>query len=656
MNNLNLILDTITDGIVVVDHLGLVLYANQSAYSIFDRKKLLGTKLAIPVGTSKEPLEINLIRRNSLGWAELRSAPLEWQGLPAYVIGIRDITERKLDEDRLRQAAVVFESTHEGVIITDAKKCIQRVNQAFTDITSYTESEVIGQTPCLLNSGRHDAEFYATMWQAIASSGHWQGEIWNRRKTGEVYPELLSISSVTNQQGTVTNYVGVFADISMLKASQSKIEFLAHHDPLTSLPNRLLLLSRLQHALQIADRDGNLLAVLMLDLDHFKYVNDNFGHLAGDELLQQVAKKIVSCLREVDTVCRLGGDEFTVLLENISQPEDAALVAQAIINTLSKTWHLSNNIIEVQIGVSIGISLFPGHGDNPEELLQRADAALYQAKNEGRGRFKYFSEEFTHAARTRINIETSLRKAIDEGEFRVFYQAQVDVFSGRIVGTEALLRWLHPDNGLISPIHFIALAEDLGLITQIGNWMLKETCTQVKQWLDSGFRTLSLAINVSPHQFIHSPIDDIVAEILTATDFPATQLELELTESALMMQECFAIPVMECLSALGVRLSLDNFGTGYSSLSFLKQFPISSLKIDKSFIKNIPGNQSDMAITTTIIAIAHTLGLKVIAGGVETKEQLAFLQQQGCDYYQGHLISQAIPASEFESLLKMQEW
>lgn len=389
--NLNLILDTITDGIVVVDQVGVVLYANHSARGIFGRDGLVGTKLAIPLNPSIEPLEINLVRRGGLGWAELRSAPLSWQGRSAYVIGIRDITERKLNEDRLRQASAVFENTHEGVLITDALTRIQRVNRAFTDITSYAEAEVIGKTPAFLRSGRHDAEFYARMWQSIKETGHWQGEIWNRRKTGDIYPELLSISSIANPHGTVTNYVGVFADISVLKASQSEIEFLAHHDPLTALPNRLLLLSRIDHALRIARREGKRLAVLMLDLDRFKQVNDSYGHLAGDELLQQVAKRIVSCLREADTVCRLGGDEFTLLLENIGRREDAANVALAVIDALNQPWCLSD-AIEVSIGASIGISLFPEHGSDPEQLLRQADAALYQAKREGRGCFKYFSE------------------------------------------------------------------------------------------------------------------------------------------------------------------------------------------------------------------------------------------------------------------------
>jgi diguanylate cyclase (GGDEF)-like protein/PAS domain S-box-containing protein len=651
--NLDLILETITDGILVVDELGFVLYTNQSAERIFDRDALLGTKLAIPVSASEVPQEINLIRRSGLGWAELRSAPINWRGQQAYVIGVRDVTERRLDEDRLRQAAAVFESTREGVLMTDAGKRILRINRAFTDITSYTEADVIGQLPSMLSSGRHDAEFYADMWSCISTAGHWQGEIWNRRKNGEVYPELLSISAVANKSGEVTNYVGVFADISLLKATESRLDFLAHHDPLTRLPNRLLLFSRMEHAIEVALRDGKMLALLMIDLDRFKDVNDSFGHLAGDELLQQVAKQLNSRLRGVDTVCRLGGDEFTVLLEDIAQPEDAARVSNDIITTLGEPWLLSNGR-EVHIGASIGISLFPEHGATPVELLQQADTALYQAKAEGRGRFKYFSEDLTRSARARMDLEVRLRRAIDKGELRVFYQPQVNVDNGRIMGAEALVRWQDPDEGLIPPLRFISIAEETGLITAIGNWILRETCRQGKRWIEAGLPSLTLAVNVSPHQFLHSNIEEIVAETLAETGFPAHRLELELTESALMQREDEAIQVLNRLHALGVRLAIDDFGTGYSSLAYLKLFPLDVLKIDKSFIDDIPHHRDDMEIAAAIVAMAHTLRLKVLAEGVETQAQLAFLQAQGCDLYQGYLTSPAVPADEFEKLLLAQ--
>jgi len=651
-DNLQLILNAITDGVVMVDQLGKVLYANQSSERLFERNNLIGKTLAIPVNTSvTTPQEINLVRPSGIGWAELRSAPIKWQGTQAYVIGVRDITESKINDKRLRLAAAVFENTRDGVMVVNAELRIAHINTAFTDITGYAEAEAIGQQANLLRSGRHNAEFYEQMWQSIIATGHWQGEIWNRRKNGEVYPELLSISTVTDKSGKITNYVGVFADISKLKASEVQLDFLAHHDPLTRLPNRLLLLSRLEHAIRTAQREKKILALLMLDLDRFKEVNDSFGHLAGDELLQKIAQRLTSRVRSVDTVCRLGGDEFTILLEDIARLEDAALVANDIINVLSEPWQLSQNI-EVRIGASVGISLYPDHGDQPEQLLQYADSALYHAKAEGRGCFRYFSESITQAARIRMDIEVRLRRAINEGELRVFYQPQVDVQTGRIVGAEALVRWQDPLNGLVPPATFIELAEKTGLITSLGNWVLKEACSQGKRWLNAGLPPLTIAVNVSPHQFRYSHIDCVVRETLSETEFPAHHLELELTESALMQREGEAILILERLHALGVTLAIDDFGTGYSSLSYLKRFPLNILKIDKSFIDDIPEQESDREITATIIAIAHTLHLKVLAEGVETLAQLAFLQEQGCDLYQGYLISPPLPATQFEQLFR----
>jgi diguanylate cyclase (GGDEF)-like protein/PAS domain S-box-containing protein len=651
-DNLQLILDAITDGVVMVNNLGKVLYANQSAEHIFEHEHLIGKTLAIPINPSATtPQEINLIRPSGIGWAELRSAPIMWHGEPAYVIGVRDITESKAADKRLRQAAAIFENTRDGVMVVNNQLRITHINTAFTDITGYSEAEAIGQRASLLRSGRHNTEFYREMWQSINTTGHWQGEIWNRRKNGEVYPELLSISAVTEKSGEVSNYVGIFADISKIKASEVQLDFLAHHDPLTRLPNRLLLLSRLEHALKIAQREQKMFALLMLDLDRFKEVNDSFGHLAGDELLQQIAQRLSSRLRGVDTVCRLGGDEFTILLEDMSQPEDAALVANDIINVLSEPWQLSENI-EVRIGASVGISLYPDHGDEPEQLLQQADSALYHAKAEGRGCFKYFSVAITQAARIRMDIEVRLRRGINEGELRVFYQPQVDVNTGHIVGAEALVRWQDPLNGLVPPAIFIELAEKTGLITSLGNWVLKEACLQGKRWLDKGLPPLTIAVNVSPHQFRYSHIDTVVRDILAETGFPPHRLELELTESALMQREGEAILILERLHALGVTLAIDDFGTGYSSLSYLKLFPLNILKIDKSFIDDIPEQQSDREITSTIIAIAHTLQLKVLAEGVENPAQLAFLQEQGCDFYQGYLTSPLLPAANFEQLLR----
>jgi diguanylate cyclase (GGDEF)-like protein/PAS domain S-box-containing protein len=564
-----------------------------------------------------------------------------------YVGTITDISDLKLNEQRLRQAAAVFESTREGVMITDAGRRITMVNRAFTDITGYEESETIGNTPSMLRSGRHNAAFYHTMWATILATGHWQGEIWNRRKTGEVYPELLSISAVKNEDGDVTHYVAVFADISKLKASEMELEFLAHHDPLTQLPNRMLLVSRLEHGLEKALRDSKLLAVLMLDLDRFKDVNDSFGHVAGDELLQQVAERLSLRLRGTDTVCRLGGDEFTVLLEEINHPEAAARIATEIIAALSEPWQLSNGI-DVRIGVSVGISLYPDHGTTPEALMQHADTALYQAKNEGRNRFKYFSEELTRVARERMDLEWRLRQAVDRGELQIYFQPQINIANGRMIGAEALLRW-HANNGdLISPLRFIPIAEETGLISSIGAWVLRETCLIGKRWQQAGRPELRLAVNVSPNQFLYGDISETVAEILAETDFPAYCLELEITETALMKREAEAIEILTRLHGMGIRLAIDDFGTGYSSLAYLKMFPVDVLKIDKSFIDDIPNHRDDMEITATIIAMAKTLRMKVLAEGVENHAQLDFLKTQDCDFYQGYITSPPLSIEDFE--------
>lgn len=650
-SSFELILATITDGIVVVDQFGIVVYANPSAEQIFERGDLLGKDLAIPLYPSESFQDINLIRRSGIGWAELRSAPITWKDQPAYVIGIRDITERKKTEIYLRQSAAVIESTREGLMVTDIDKRIVRINPAFTEITGYTEAEVIGKTPKVLRSGRHDQMFYSAMWASITNTGHWQGEIWNRRKNGETYPELMSVDVVKDSDGRLCNYVSVFTDISKLINTQSELDFLAHHDPLTRLPNRLLLLSRLHHGIQRSLRDSKCLALLMIDLDRFKDINDSFGHLVGDELLQLVAEKLLVHLREVDTVSRLGGDEFTVLLEDISGSADAAHVASDIIRDLSEPYRLSNGA-EVRIGASIGISIFPGYGTTPEQMLQQADSALYQAKTEGRGCFVYFSESLTKAARERIDIEVRLRRAINQGELRVFYHPQVDIVSGRIIGAEALVRWQDPIEGLILPSRFIHIAEVTGLIGEIDDWVLRETCQQGQRWLAAGIPPLTLAVNLSAYQFLQGDISSTVAQVLGETGFPATNLELELTESALMKRETESIQTLNQLRAVGVRLAIDDFGTGYSSLAYLKLFPLDVLKIDKRFIDDVPIHRDDMEIVATIVAMAHTLRLKVMAEGVENESQLAYLKTLGCDMFQGYLCSQPLLAADFEKLLK----
>ncbi len=588
----------------------------------------------------------------SIAWVKGQVAPeLDNDGqLIGFVGTVTDITAIKTNEENHRMSNAVFENTREGIMVTDINNKIVTVNRAFTEITQYLHDESIGMTPKMLASGRHDRDFFTAMWESLRLTGHWQGELWNRRKNGDVYPELLSISAIKDESGVVINYVGVFADISNIKASEEKLEYLAHHDALTHLPNRLMLLSRIDHAISASRRDNSKIALLMLDLDRFKNVNDNFGHLAGDELLKLVAAKLISKVRDVDTVSRLGGDEFTILLENIASPEDAARVANNIIYSLEEPWLLTDNI-EVRIGCSVGICIYPGHGETALELLQHADAALYQAKAAGKGCSRFFSEKLTQAARNRFNTETRLRLAIENQELRVFYQPKQDIQTGKIIGVEALVRWIDPYKGIILPSAFIGVAEDTGLIRTIGEWVLRVACMQGKEWLDAGLPALKIAVNLSAHQLHHTDIVKTLTEVLAETQFPPPLLELELTESILMQRETEIIETLHRIGHMGISLAIDDFGTGYSSLSYLKSFPLDVLKIDKSFVSDIEKDEDDRAITATIIKIAHTLGLQVVAEGVETQEQLLFLKQNGCDIYQGYLLSEAIPAEQFIDFL-----
>jgi diguanylate cyclase (GGDEF)-like protein/PAS domain S-box-containing protein len=552
----------------------------------------------------------------------------------------------------LKLAASVFES-QQGIMITDANNVIIRINKAFTEMTGYQTADVIGKNPSLLKSGRHNNDFYRGVWTTLKNTSTWQGEMWNRRKNGEIYPEWLTITCVKDDNGAVTHYVGTMTDISEYKTAEEQIRQLAFYDPLTGLPNRRLLLERLQHAIDMRVRDGRLVALMILDLDNFKPVNDSLGHLAGDELLQQVAKRLTERLRNVDMIARLGGDEFTVLLENINHADDAAHVAENIISDLNKVFQLSIDH-KVHIGVSIGISLCNQDSSTPQLLIDHADAALYKAKDNGRNCFAYFSEELTIAARKRIELETRLRLGIERKELRVFYQPQIDIASNKIFGVEALVRWQSPNEGLIFPDFFIPLAEETGLIVEIGAWVLAETCRQGQQWLEAGFPPLRLAVNVSPYQFQRSDMVSLVKSVLKETGFSAKQLELELTETCLIANHNQTRLVLNALRDIGVHLALDDFGTGYSSLAYLKDFPITTLKIDKRFIDDIPYKQDNTAITATIIAMGHILGFKVLAEGVENLEQLAFLREKSCDSYQGYLKSKPLPAQELELLLQKQ--
>jgi diguanylate cyclase (GGDEF)-like protein/PAS domain S-box-containing protein len=549
--------------------------------------------------------------------------------------------------------AVAFEWSQKAIVITDADHVILRINKAFTESTGFTPEDVAGKNISLLNSGRHEDAFYQAVQDSVDQNGSWQGEIWERNKNGELFLSWLFITAVKNFLGTIVYYVGMRIDITDRKAREEEISRLAFYDPLTKLPNRQLLRNRLKHCIDSGHRTGQNLALLMMDLDRFKAVNDRLGHMAGDELLQQVAERIKQRLRSVDMVARLGGDEFIILLENIAHPQDASRVAEEIIKELSKPFKLSQNH-DVWIGASIGISLFQQHGDSIDILMDHADKALYQAKDQGRGCFAYFSEDLTIAARERIELETRLRSAIEQQELRMFYQPQIDIASGLIVGAEALVRWQSSDEELMPPSRFIPIAEETSLIEDIGEWVLRETCNQGYYWLVCGLTPLTLAVNISPYQLKRCDISALVSKVLAETGFPAHLLELEITESGIMENQENATEILSNLRRQGIRLAIDDFGTGYSSLAYLKSFPLNVLKIDKRFIDDIPHSKDGMEIAATIIAMGHTLGLKVLAEGVETQEQLTFLREHHCDTYQGYIKSRPLPAKEFADLLRAQ--
>lgn len=559
----------------------------------------------------------------------------------------RDVTARRQAEAELQRAAAVFANTHEGIAVTDAKRRFVAVNQAFTELTGYSKEEVLGKTPSMLKSERHDPGFYREMWTAIDSTGHWRGEIWNRRKTGEVYPELLTINAITDSTGEVTGYVGVFSDITRIKNYQEQLEILAHYDPLTGLINRRLLEARLEHALTTSQRTSETGALLLIDLDRFKEVNDAYGHPAGDELLQKVAQRFKHRLRQSDSLARLSGDEFAVMLEPPMTSQIAAYVAHQLLDALTKEITLDCGA-SIEIGASIGVGLFPEHGRTVSDLLLHTDAALYQAKRESRHTFRFFSEELTRKAREQLRMEERLRAALRNDELQVFYQAQLDVVTGRVIGAEALVRWHDPDEGLILPDRFIGLSEQTRLIVPLGDWVLKTACKQVDTWNRQGFSPeIRLAVNLSAFQVSRPDVASRILAILTETGFVPQALELELTETSLTNHRLDTVSLFVSLQHLGVTLALDDFGTGYSSLTNLERYPVRALKIDRRFITALPHDPAAAKITTAVIALAHILGFRAIAEGVETDAQLQFLAAEGCDACQGYLFSPPLPAEEF---------
>ncbi len=611
------------------------LYAVPADASLFHVRNMMNERGVRHIGVERDGEVVGLV-----SFADLLSG-IEL----AYVDELRSALEERdsalaSSERNLQLAEKVIQTSLEGIMITDAKGRIMRVNPAFTELTGYLPDEVIGESPAVLQSGRHDKAFYDRMWATLGRDGQWRGEIWNRRKNGEIYPELLTIKAITDENREITHYAALFSDITELKENERKIRHLAYYDPLTGLPNRRLFHDRLDLAIAHAHRSGGRLAVLFIDLDHFKKINDTLGHAVGDELLEVVAGKLTDCLREDDSVARTGGDEFLALLPVIEDFEPVADVAQRIIESLSQPVMLEGR--ELVIGCSVGVAFYPDDGRDGDSLLKHADIAMYRAKQRGRNTYSLFTPGMNEAVRRRLDMETGLRQAIEHGQFRLHYQPVVDA-EGQLVGAEALLRWNHPEWGAVGPGEFIPLAEETGLILPIGEQVVREAFLQAAEW---GER-VKISVNLSARQFADPNLADSLFTACEEAGVSGASLTLEITETALMQDVEAHVATMHRLREAGFRFSIDDFGTGYSSLAYLRRFPLDCLKIDRGFTADLMASGDARSIVSATIALAHNLRLRVIAEGVETAEQARLLTELGADLQQGYHHGRPVPPEEF---------
>ena len=670
------ILDTSTVAIFLVSKAGRITQANRCMAEMFGWSIEALEGLDYVTLIHPEERETGRLKMEALLASQIRSVNVErrywradqtefWghltgqrfidaEGNDRGLVGvIANVTQRRLAESELRIVATAFES-QQGIAITDANRKILRVNQSFTEITGYSAEDALGQNPSLLSSGRHDAAFYLTMWNSIEVHGQWAGEIWNRHKNGQVFPEWLTITAVKGPEGLVTNYVATFSDITARKTAEDQIKSLAFFDPLTRLPNRRLLMDRLDQALAACNRHNRKGALLFVDLDNFKTINDTLGHDKGDLLLQQVAQRLSTCTREGDTVARLGGDEFVVMLEDLGEDTleaatQAEVVGEKIIAALNETYQLTH--CDHHSTPSIGITLFGETHEGIEEPLKRADLAMYQAKAAGRNTLRFFDPEMQAEVTARAALESGLREALVKQQFFLLFQPQM-ADKHEITGAEALVRWHHPQRGMVLPTEFIPLAEETGLIIALGAWVLEAACTQLAQWSHHPLMAnFTMAVNVSARQFHQRDFVDQVLAVLALTGANPYRLKLELTESLMVTHVEDVITKMTTLKQIGVGFSLDDFGTGFSSLSYLKRLPLDQLKIDQSFVRDILVDPNDAAISKMVMALAETLGLDVIAEGVETEAQRDFLAEQGCHAFQGYLFSRPLPIDEFEAFV-----
>ena len=645
-HQLDRVLSNTAEGILVIDAAGDVVYANSTAGQLMgvDPYELLGEAFGFPV-TTEDPEELELhTRTNGARVVEMRARSMRWEGAPAFVINLHDITERKRVERELRQSAIVFEEAQEGIIITDAELCTLAVNRAFREITGYTEAEVHGEAPRFLGSDHHSAAFFDSLWRSVREQGYWTGELWNRRRDGDTFPTLTTIRELRDETGGVTHYIAVFSDISRVKEYQNQIERVMHLDPLTELPNRMLFHDRLEQALRGSTRGlaESVVAVMVIDLNDFRSINDSLGHGVGDEILRTIGDRLASALDETATVARLSGDEFGVLMPQLATADDAAGVAERLIAAAEAPLTIDEH--RIPISVRIGLSIYPDQASSANTLLEQADAAMYEAKSEG-VEYRFFSEELTERARERVQLSGELRRALSEGELTLHYQPQIALAGGEWVGLEALLRWPHPTHGDISPGRFIPVAERSGLMNRLGSWVLTRACADFRALLDAGQDYGRIAVNITAPELAEADFVDRVLATLRETGLPPERLELEITESLLVNTDAGIIERLDALRSHGISVAVDDFGTGYSALSYLKDLPVDRLKIDRSFIDGLGEETRGSTITHAILALGHSLGLEVTAEGIEHPEQHDILREAGCEMGQGFLFARPVPLS-----------
>jgi len=672
--NFRQLYDKSTDAILLIRD-DRIVDVNPAAVALFrcaDRERMLGQRLSdfSPLrqadGAVSAPLDAELAARahadgncrydwryltcqGELFWAEVLLTSITYDHQYLFYAVIRDISARKQAESSLYLSAQVFDNARDAILVTDRQQRVIAINRAYTDITGFSAAEMTGSVFTVQRGDAEDPVAFHRIWAELAVSDHWQGEITGQRKNGAQYPAWLALTVIREAGGEISNYMGILSDITDRKKSEEHTRHLAEHDFLTDLPNRVLLLDRLSLALGTARRKRTMLAILFLDLDHFKNINDSMGHHVGDLLLKEVARRLIKCVRGVDTVSRQGGDEFIIILADIGGIDQAAHVAAIVLQAVTQPYHIGE--AELHVSTSIGVSVFPSDGDDMDSLIKNADIAMYHAKESGRNTFQFFNSDMNAQIVERVSFENGLRRALENDEFILEYQPEIDIASGAMVGVEALIRWQHPELGLLKPERFIDVAEECGLMIPIGNWVLLQACRQGRRWHEDG-HPLVVAVNLSVAQFLQKNLLHAVAEALRASGLAPACLELEITEAVLMKGGASVAETLQALRRLGVSLTIDDFGTGYSRLGYLRAYPIDKLKIDRSFIRGVGAAPDDAAVVSTIIAMAKGLNMKVIAEGVETSEQLQFLRGQGCDQYQGFFASSAVLAAELGKLLQ----